>query len=171
MHDLFKRRRSIRQFLPADVTEEKVREILTTAMVGPSGMHKNPWEFVVVRDREKITKLGEAGPQQSFVKNAPVVIVIAVREADSKLWLEDCSIAAAHIYLEATNQGLATCWANVKDGRTAEDGDREQFVRDVLGIPAEYRVVCMMPIGYPAEPPFEHSESEYMPEKVHNDKW
>jgi nitroreductase len=171
MHELFKKRRSHRQFSEEEVTELQVKEILNAAMVSPSANHINPWEFIVVRDQDVISKFDKLGQWQTFAAKAPVSIVVCARESDSKNWLEDCSIAAAHIYLEATNQGLATCWANIRNGTTVDGGDREQYVRDLLQIPEDYRVVCIMPIGHPVRDIPEYSEEDYKEGKVHEEGW
>jgi len=136
-------------------------------MVSPSGNHVNPWEFVVVREKEKLSKLGDCGKWQSFVKDCNVAIVILGKESLTDTWLEDCSIAGAHIYLESANQGLGCCWARVREGKTEDGKDREEYVRNVLGIPKEYRVVSIMAIGYSAIEIPPHSEEEYDESKVH----
>ena len=59
MNEIFKKRRSVRQFTDKEVTPEKIHSILCAAMVSPSGNHVNPWEFVLVRDRKKSSKLGD----------------------------------------------------------------------------------------------------------------
>lgn len=171
MHELFKKRRSHRQFTEQEITDEQIYEILNAAMVAPSGNHLQPWEFVVVKDKESLRELSSVGDSQTFIGNAPIAIVICAKESDSKLWLEDCSIAAAHIYLESTNQGLATCWANIRNGLTSDGQDRESLVRDILNIPNDYRVLCMMPIGYPAQEIPEHSEKDFVEKKMHKEKW
>lgn len=171
MHELFRKRRSHRQYTDEEVSEEQIKNILNAAMVSPSANHINPWEFIVVRDQEIISKFKNLGQWQSFASQAPVSIVVCARESDSKNWLEDCSIAAAHIYLESTNQGLSTCWANIRNGTTVDGGDREQYVRDLLDIPKDYRVVCIMPIGYPVREMSEYSEDDYKESKVHENMW
>jgi nitroreductase len=171
MHEIFKKRRSIREYSNKEVSEEQVHNILCAAMVGPSGNHVNPWEFIVVRDRENLSNLGKCGKWQSFVGRCSVAIVIIAKESDTDMWLEDCSIAASHIYLESTNQGLGCCWANIKDSITENGEDREEYVRNILNIPKEYRVLCIMSIGYPLKDAPEHSEEEYTEDKVHKESY
>ena len=169
MHEIFKKRRSIREYSNKEVSEKQIHNILCSAMVAPSGNHVNPWEFIVVKDKEKLFQLGKCGRWQSFVGRCSVGIVIIAKEKDTDMWLEDCSIAGAHIYLEATNQGLGCCWANIKDGRTEDGKDREEYVRDILNIPEEYRVLCIMAIGYPIKEVPPHTEEEYDDSKVFRD--
>jgi nitroreductase len=120
-------------------------------------------------DRETLSKLGDCGKWQAFVRDCNVAIVILGKESLTDMWLEDCSIAGAHIYLEATNQGLGCCWAKVRGGKTEEGEEREEYVRNILDIPSEYRVVSIMAIGYPAIEPPPHSEEEYDKNRVHED--
>jgi nitroreductase len=169
MNEIFKKRRSVRQFKDKEVSKEQVRNILCAAMVSPSGNHVNPWEFIVVRDKEKLSKLGDCGQWQGFIADCNVAIVVVAKENDTDMWLEDCSIAAAHIYLESANQGLGSCWARVRGGKTSNGEDREEYVREILDIPSEYRVVNVMAIGYPEKQPPQHSEDEYNESKIHKD--
>jgi nitroreductase len=81
MNEIFKKRRSIRQFTNKKVTKEQIHSILCSAMVSPSGNHVNPWEFVVVGEKEKLSKLGCCGKWQSFVKDCNVAIVILGKES------------------------------------------------------------------------------------------
>ena len=170
MNDIFKNRRSVREFTDQEVSDEQIREILNAAMVAPSGMHKQPWEFIVVKDREMLKKLSTIGVWQKFISNSSVSIVITAKESDSDLWIQDCSLVAGHIYLESTNQGLGSCWANVKS-HDENEGDKEKLVRKELGIPHGYRVLCIMAIGYPKREVVPHSDKEFIEKKVHRDKW
>jgi len=85
--------------------------------------------------------------------------------------LEDASIVAGHIFLEATNEGLGTCWVQIRESKTPDGKDAEEYVRSLLGIHANFRVVCLMPLGYPAEILPEHQDSEFEKEKVHRERW
>ena len=169
MHELIKKRRSYRNFTDEEVTDEQVKQILTSAMAGASGVHLNPWQFVVVRDQETKEKLAATGKFITFIKKAPVVIVVCAK--DTRLWVQDCSIAAAHIYLEATNQGLGTCWGNVFQSKSFLGDPREESIRKILNIPEKIRIMCVMPLGHPAMEKPEHSDADYKESKVHNEEW
>jgi nitroreductase len=170
MNDIFKKRRSVREYREKEITDEQIKEILTAAMVAPSANHVNPWEFVVVKDKDALRKLSEIGMWQKFVANANSAIVITANPIDTDKWVQDCSIAAAHIYLEAANQELGSCWANVMSNPVKEN-EKEKIVREILNIPEGYRVLCIMALGYPRSKVKEHSEDEYREDKVHREKW
>ena len=131
MHELFKKRRSVREFLDKEVTDEQIKQILTAAMVAPSGRNTRPWEFIVVKDKETREKLGEPRIRGRLVTNAPVTIIVLGKEKESNLWLRDCSLAAGHIYLEATNQGLVTCWINAIGSKTDDGKDAEKVYKEL----------------------------------------
>lgn len=170
MNDLFKKRRSVRKFTDQEVEEEKIKNILNAAMVAPSANHVNPWEFIVVRDKKKLNDLSEIGMWQKFIADSNVSIVIVANPNDTDKWVQDCSLAAGHIYLETANQGLGSCWANVLSEVNVEN-DREKLVKEVLEIPGEYRVLCVMAIGYPAQNVESHRDNTYREDKVHNENW
>lgn len=171
MLSAIQKRRSIRKFIDKQVEDEKLREVLFAAMCAPSAHHKNPWEFIIVRDDETKIALSRSTNYANFVKDAPVIIVITAREGCTKWWCEDSSIVGAHIYLEATNQRLGTCWIQINKMETPDGNDSEEYVRSVLKIPDTHRVLCIMPIGYPDEKLPEHDESRFVQDKIHEDTW
>jgi len=172
MIEVIRKRRSIRKFRNKPVEERKLKEILKAAMYSPSAMHRRPWHFIIVRKQETKDKLAKATPWCSFVKDAPVVIVVAAKPGIlSRLWVEDCSIAAENIYLEATNQGLGTCFCQILGGKTAWLKDSEAYVKEVLNAPKNVRILCIMPVGYPAEKKTAHTEKEFDKEKLHYERW
>jgi len=166
-----RQRHSIRSYRNKLVEDEKIEEILKAAQFAPSANHRQPWEFVVVKDRETKQRLSQATPWGSFIAQSPVVIVVCSDEKKSREWLEDASIVGAHIYLEATNQGLGTCWVQVRGSVTADGVKSEVYVRRILGIPSSMRVVAIFPVGYPAEGKSEHINGEILSEKIHKNKW
>jgi len=171
MLEVIRKRRSIRKYLAKDVEEEKITEILKAAMFSPSAMHQRPWEFILVKDSIVKEKLSHSTNWSSFAGDAPLIIVVISDEHKSREWLEDASIVAEHIYLEAANQGLGTCWIQIRDSKRPDGSNAEHYVRNLLGIPANFRIVCLMSIGYPAENLPEHQDSEFEERKVHQEKW
>jgi len=145
-------RRSIRKYLPDPVSEEALATVLEAARLAPTACNNQPVRLVVVKDAALREKLIDACKGQKFVGQAPVVLVGCASEADSYPkqagWMNtfaiDTTIVFDHITLAATSVGLGTCWIGAFD---------EEPVREVLGIPANWRVVCLTPLGTPAETP------------------
>jgi nitroreductase len=170
MIEAIRKRRSIRAYKPKAVEEEKIREILKAAMFSPTAWDTRAWEFILVNDAKIKKALSEATPYASYVKDAPVVIVICYDIQRGRRFKEDASICAEHIHLEAVNQGLGSCFTQIADAE-GPHGNAEAYVKEVLGIPDNYRVQCMMPIGYPAVELPEHSDSEYNEGKIHYERF
>lgn len=171
MLEIIRKRRSIRTFLKKDIGIEKLDEILKAAMFSPTARGLRPWEFIIVKNNETKNKLSRATPYASFAKDAPVVVIICYDTNKARRFKEDCSICAENIYLEATNQGLGTCFIQIADGTEANEGNPEEFVKKVLSIPENYRVQCLMPIGYPAKMPEPHKDEEFDENKIHYEKF
>lgn len=165
MHELFKKRRSIRKYTSQKVTDAQLKEILSAAMVAPSAMNRRPCQFWVVKDKGILEKLSRIHQWADFIAQAPACLVIG--SVPDKRWIENCAIVAAHIYLEVANQGLGTCFIQIRDATKESGEDGEEYVRKILKIDSKIRILCLMPIGYPDEKVAPHSEAEYDENKVH----
>ena len=73
--DAIKARRSIRKFLPDDIPDEMVEQMLEAARLAPSASNRQPWRFVVARDKEIKKELRRICMGQKFIEEAPVVFV------------------------------------------------------------------------------------------------
>lgn len=143
-------RRSIRKFSSQEVGEETLNLVLEAARLSPSAANKQSWKFIVIREKETISKIAQAAGGQRFVEQAPVIIVSCGTDPEGVMmcgqnrYTVDVSIATAYLILEAYEQGLGTCWLGRFD---------EQKVKDLLGIPNEVRIVAVTVMGYPSESP------------------
>ena len=164
MLDLIKKRRSIRKYTDEPVTDEQVRILLEAAMAAPSGDNLQPWEFVVVRDPQLRQRLAQTHPWSRMCAQAPVVFVVCGHESRSSHWVEDTSAATENLLLAAAGLGLGAVWVGVYPNKGNED-----HVRQVLGVPSHLRVLCLVPVGHPAEskPP----RTQYDERKVHYDRY
>ncbi len=169
MLEAIRRRRSIRKYAKEEVPEEDLREILLAAMYAPSAWGAKPWHFVVVTKPELKEKLSRATPYAAHAAHAPVVIVLVADMSLARRWVEDLSIAAAHIMLQAAELGYGTCFVQIRESEN-QGRDAEEYVRTLLGIPANYNVECMITLGKPAEKKEPHAEG-YMEERVHLNRW
>lgn len=152
--EAIKGRRSIRAFKNVDVSEETVERLIDAARWAPSAGNIQPWEFIVVRTHEIKRKLAEAALGQSFIEEAPVVIVACANEVRSVqgygmrgktlYCIQDTAAAIQNIHLAAYAMGLGTCWVGAF---------REEEAVKVLKTPAGIRPVAIIPVGYPAETP------------------
>ena len=150
--DLLRARRSIRRFQEQPVEQEK-RDILIEAMLrSPSSRGLNPWEFVVVTEKETLVRLSQAKPQgASFLKNAPLAIVVCADPEKSDVWVEDSSIASILLHLAATDLGLGSCWVQIRLRAHDAHQTAQDHVAEILGLRKGLVVEAIIAIGYPAE--------------------
>ena len=147
--EVIRTRRSIREYSDEEVSDEDILKILKAGMQAPgSRLGAEPWEFVVVKDRQTLARLGEIKPR---VTSAPVAIVLVAnieRAFYKTVWQQDMGAAAENMLLEAVNLGLGALWNGV-----APTEERMEKVGKIIGIDdiSQTRPYCIITVGYPAE--------------------
>lgn len=161
------KRRSIRRYTGKDITEEQIKRLLEAAMAAPSAHNSQPWEFVVVRDKEMRNKLSKVHQYAWMCAGAPLVIAVCGDKGDIQ-WIEDCSAATENILITAAEIGLGGCWIAAR-GTKYSGRDDEQVIRGILGIPDTIGVLGMLSLGYPDEE--KAPRTQYTEDKVHWEKY
>ena len=152
MIDLLRKRRSIRRFTEEEIAPETVDMLIEALLRSPSSRGINPWEFVLVDDRELLAKLSTSKEHGSeFLVNAPLAIVVCADSTKSDVWVEDCSIAAIIVQLAALSAGLGSCWVQIRNRRHDSEKSAEQFVQELIGLPEHLKVESIIGLGYPGE--------------------
>jgi nitroreductase len=170
--NLLRKRRSIRQFTSQTVETDKVEILIEAAVRTPTSRGRNPWEFIVVTDPELLSQIGCAKEHGSvFLAGAPLAIVIAADATKSDVWTEDCSIAAIVVQLAAEELGLGSCWAQIRLRPHNAERSAEQYLKELLGLPASHVVECVVGIGYPAEDKAGHTTEALPFNQVHRNKF
>ena len=165
--EAIRNRRSIRDYSGKPVSDAVLKKVLEAARLAPSARNRQEWRFIAVRDSAKRASLAQAAKGQEFVGKAPVVLAFCATEDDDMMTCGqkagpiDVSIALAYVTLAATAEGLGTCWLGAY---------HEDKVKEILGVPANARVVAMTPLGYPAEHPGARSRKSFK-EVVAFDGW
>jgi nitroreductase len=160
-------RRSIRKFEDRAVPEEVVRQLLEAAMQAPSAVNKQPWYFVVIDERELLSKLPEINPNAGMAADAPCAILVC---GDTELvhgpgYLpQDCSAATQNILLAAHALGLGAVWCGIYSRE-----EREAGTRTLLRLPDSIVPFSLIVLGYPAETP--RQPERYIEERVHRNGW
>ena len=148
--DVIKARRSIRKYQSKPVEDDKLAQVLEAGRLAPTANNAQQWKFVVVRDPAQIKKLVPACGGQSFIADAPVILVVCAVGGERKMYCGqpaaavDCSIALSFMVLVAAELGLGTCWL----GHFNNDK-----VKKVLDMPEDSSVVAVTPLGYADESP------------------
>ncbi len=170
--ELLRGRRSIRRYEPKEVEKEKIDLILEAALRAPSSRSLNPWEFIVVTDKELIEKLSRAKEHGSaFLKGAPLAVVVCADPERCDVWVEDCSIASILIQLQAHDLGLGSCWVQIRRRMHDSVKTAEDYVKEVLGIPDNMVVESIIGIGYPAEKKPPHPRESLQFNKIHINRY
>jgi len=160
-------RRSIRKYTAQPVSEGLVKEVLEAAMAAPSAGNEQPWQFVVLRNRQTMNEVPKIHPYSQMIKEAPVAILVC---GDLKLekhpgyWVQDCSAATENLLLAAWARGLGTVWLGVYPRE-----ERVAGLRKLLGLPEHIVPFALIPVGYPAES--KPRAERYDPAKVHLERW
>lgn len=156
-------RRSIRKYLDKEIPDEVIRLILKAGMNAPTARNLKPFEFIVVRNKETLTKLSEMKKNAYFAKDSNVTIILLAREL-SAYWQQDLGAVSENMLLQATRLGIGSCWVGITPNQ-----DYENYARGVLGIPEDVRVFSLMTLGYPGED--KEPNNNYYEEKVHYEKF
>ena len=173
MSDIFQefvKRRSIRRYTEEPVSEEALRRILAVGLMSASGKSKFPWQFIVVRDRAMLEKLSNCrvGVARMLAKAACAIVVIGDKTITDTV-VEDCTIAAINMHLEASSLGLGSCYIQGR-GREAEDGrSTDAFVRDLLGFPEANQLQAVLSLGHPLKEARPHDVEKLDWSKVHQE--
>lgn len=169
---LIQKRRSIRRFEKKPVEDSKIDQLIQAALRSPSSRSINPWEFVVVDDGQLLDQLSQAKPHgASFLKGAPLGIVVCGDREKSDVWVEDTSIASIFIHLMATSLGLGSCWIQIRKRNHASGVSAAAHVAKLLHLPPNLEVESIIAVGYPAEEKAPHAEETLQREKVHRNRF
>lgn len=165
---LIRNRRSVRKFQDKPIEPEKVEALVEAALRSPSSRSLNPWEFIVINDKELLTKLSNSKPHgASFLKGAPLGIVVLADPEKCDVWVEDTSIASTYIQLAAEAQGLKSCWIQIRKRPCTDKQTACERVSELLSIPPHLKVESIIAIGYPDEKKEGHKTETLQYEKVH----
>ncbi len=159
--DVLRKRRSVRKFLEQPVEQEKLDILIEGMLRSPSSKGINPWEFIIVTNSEKMGKLAEAKPHgATFLRNAPLAIVVCADTSKTDVWVEDTSIAAIILHLLATDLGLGSCWVQIRLRSHDDLKTSQEYLHEVLDLGDNIMVEAIIGIGYMAdEQPGHHKTS------------
>ena len=166
--ELIGKRRSIRKFTTEKLDPEDVRLLLRAGLISPSSKGTHSCEFVVVEDPQMLQALSQCKAQGAdFLAEAPLAIVVLADPAVSDVWIEDASVAATHILLQAEDLGLGACWIQVRERYTADERNAASIVCSLLQIPEQMGVVCIIAVGHKGMERKPQNEDKLKWERVH----
>lgn len=162
-------RRSIRKYTEEAVPEEKLKTILSAGLLSPTSKNLRPWEFLVVQDREALNRLADCRDKGAdMLKGAAAAIVVMADKTINDVWIEDCSIAMSNMHLTAADEGVGSCWIQVRNRSSREEGkSTECFIREMFGLDEKFAVEAILSLGMPEQERSRLEIDEKLWEKVH----
>ncbi|MEC9491613.1 nitroreductase family protein [Flexistipes sp.] len=168
MIELLRKRRSVRKFKDESIESEKIEILKEAVLRAPTSRNIMPWEFIFVTDKDKLKKLSEAKQHGSaFVAGAPLAVVVCADTDRSDVWVEDCSIASIILQLTGLEQGLGSCWAQIRNRKHNESESAEEYIQKLFDIPERFAVESIIALGYPDEEKEPVPYSALPLEKIH----
>ena len=169
---LIKQRRSTRKFTEEPLTPEQVEAILKAGLMAPSSKRSNPWQFIVVEDKEMLQKLAHCkNGGSAFLEGCSLAVVVCADVMASDVWVEDASVASIYMQLQAEDLGLGSCWCQIRNRVTEDERDSNDYVRFLLQIHYQLDVLSIIGFGHKDQvrKPFDESHLQW--EKIHLGKY
>jgi len=171
MPNIIFQRTSVRKYTSETVSPEQIETLLKAGMAAPSARNIQPWEFVVIQDRDSLNKISEFGSFAHMLKEAPLAIVVCAdtdkempAQAGKHYWVQDCSAATQNIMLQATEMGLGSVWIG-----TYPKEEMYKPLAQLLELPENIIAVTTISIGHPTEEAT--PKNKFDKSKIHFDKW
>ncbi len=157
--EAIRKRRSVRRYTGDAIPRQDLEKIADAGRLAATGGNKQPWDFIVVTDREMIDQLKVAA---RWMDKAGAIIAV-VMDPSSRWWVEDGAAAVENMLIASTALGYGSCWL---EGYTLP---REEEFKALLGVPQEKRLLTLVPLGVPAEWPTKEKKS--LEEVIHWERY
>jgi nitroreductase len=172
MINILRTRRSIRKYALNPIDNKMLATLIEAMLRSPTSRNTKSWEFIIIDDRELLTKLSKAREHGSLhLQGASLGVVVCADSTKTDVWIEDCSIAAILIQMTAHDLGLGSCWIQIRNRNHTDRLSAEQYVQSILGLPQHINVECMLSIGYPDETKKPVADSELDHKKVRHNNY
>lgn len=145
-------RTSCRAFADRLITEAQIDTLVRAAMAAPTARNQQPWQIVVVTDRDMLDSIAKECGNIKMAAEAPVAIVLCgdkkiAREKEAEeFWVQDISAASENLLLAAQSMGLGAVWCGIYP-----IPDRVKFISSLLELPADIIPLNVIPVGYPKD--------------------
>ncbi|MCR5834438.1 MAG: nitroreductase family protein [Selenomonadaceae bacterium] len=152
--DIMRSRRSVRRYTEEKISDEQLKQIVSAALLAPSGHSKYPCEFLIVKNRELLEGMSSCrkGVAKMLSGAAAAIVVIADRDKSDTI-IEDSSVAMMNMELMATSLGIGNCWIQVRGREAEDDSTSENYLRSLLDFPENFACQSILSLGFPAKDP------------------
>lgn len=167
--DAIRSRRNVRGYEDRAIPEDDLDRILEAARRTPSSMNRQAWDFVVVKDRDRLQELAKAWRYAAHIAESAATIALVVPTSEDRderdTFQYDIGQVTMSIMLAATDLGIGSGHASVGD---------QALVRGVLGLPDDRECAIFVALGYPADrrlEPIAHPNRRVLDDVVHRERW
>ena len=160
-------RRSIRKYTSQPVSDEQTEILLKSAMYAPSAVNKQPWHFLVFRNKTISKKIAAFHPNAQMLKDASLGILVCFDEKlqhDTGYGELDCSAATQNILLAAHGIGLGAVWIGIFPRK-----GRMESIKKLFSLPLNIIPFALIAVGYPDERKV--NPVRYRTDRIHCEKW
>ena len=165
--DAITSRRNVRSFADRPIPPADLDRILEAGRRAPSSQNWQPWDFIVVTDREQLRALARVWRGAGHVAGSAATIAVIGPPADNPFGRAqlDLGQATMAMLLAAADLGVGTCHAGVTD---------LELARELLGFPADRPWAFLISFGYPADrplAPIRNPDRRPLSDVVHRGHW
>ncbi|MEW6379108.1 MAG: nitroreductase family protein [bacterium] len=160
--EMIKTRHSQRSFIDQPLSREHLLQIVDCARSAATARNVQPWEFIVITDRQIRQRIADTAPNGAFIAQAAACLAVFCQ--DTRYYLEDGCAATENALLAATALGIASCWVAGDKKPYAED------IRNLLSVPSGYKLVSLIALGFAAEKT-DHPPKRSLDDVVHWEKF
>ena len=157
------RRRSIRKYSEEQLTPDETKKIFEAALLSPTSKNRHSWEFVAVEEKKYARSWQDVSPKAEFIADAPLLVVVVGNPLISDAWVEDGSIAAINMQMQAEELGIGSCWIQVRNRLFSENVTSSEYINELLEVPMPLEVLCIISFG--------KKERERTPADIENLHW
>lgn len=171
-HSMLLTRHSIRKYQDKELSADDVKTLLEAALLAPTSKNQRSWSFTVVEDKQQLERLSQCKPQFATpIARCKLAVIVSADASVSDVWVEDASIAAAYLQLQAEALGLGSCWIQVRNRMFDDETTAGDEVKRLFNIAPEQQVLCVITIGYKDEDRKPADPEKLRWEKVHIGVW
>ncbi|MGL5312098.1 MAG: nitroreductase family protein [Peptostreptococcaceae bacterium] len=168
MNSIFTRR-SIRKYKDTKVEKEKIEKLLRAAMQAPSAGNQQPWEFIVIENKETLEKLSNMSPYSKLIKDAPLAFLLLGNEERMRYaenWEQDMGACTQNLLLQAVELDLGAVWMSAWPL-----DDRINYIKDIFNLKNNLRPYSVVTVGYPDEKQENKFIDRYDETRVHYENY
>lgn len=167
LFDALYQRRSIRKYTQEVISDTDIEKIIEAGMYAPSAVNKQPWHFIVFRNRKTTESILKVHPNASMLRQSDAGILVCFDknlQHDEGYGPIDCSAATQNMLLAAHGFGFGACWIGIYPRE-----NRIKSLHKLFDLPEHVVPFAVISVGYPNE--VKQKPERYKKDRIHIEKW